>query len=49
MMNHSTREIRIRRMRRLRDAFLEKVAYIVVFGIAAYLFVWMPLARSMGW
>ena len=49
MMNHSKRQTRIRRLRRLRDEFLERVAYIVVFGIAAYLFVWMPLARSMGW
>lgn len=49
MMNHSVKEIRKRRIRRLWNAGLEHVAYIVVFGIFAYLFFYMPLARSMGW
>lgn len=49
MHNHNKRQTRIRRMRRWRDGLLEHVAYIVVFGIFAYLFFWMPLARSMGW
>ncbi len=49
MMNHSKRQTRIRRFRRWRDNTLEHVAWIAVFLIFAYVFVYTPLARSMGW
>lgn len=49
MMHYNKRQARIRRMRRWRDYALERVAWIVVYGIFLYLFVWLPLARSMGW
>lgn len=49
MMNHSRKSIRIRRLRCWRDGVLEHVSYIVVFLITAYVFVYLPLARSMGW
>jgi hypothetical protein len=48
-MNHSKSQTRIRRMRRWRDGLLEHVAYFVVFLIFAYVFFYLPLARSMGW
>lgn len=49
MMNHTNKEIRIRRFKRLWNAGLEHVAYIVVFVIFVYLFFYGPLAASMGW
>ncbi len=49
MMNHSKRQARIRRFRRWRDSFLENVAWIFVFLLCLYVFVYGPLAASMGW
>ena len=49
MHNHNTREIRIRRLKRIWNRTLEHVAWIVVFLIFVYVFFYGPLAASMGW
>ncbi len=49
MMNHNTRQTRIRRLKRVWNETLEHVAYIVVFLLFVYVFFYGPLAASMGW